>query len=36
MPRIKRIAVPNTFIGVAGTQEYLRRMAGLTLDTTRW
>jgi transketolase len=31
MPKIKRIAIPNTFICTAGSQEYLRKMAGLTL-----
>lgn len=31
MPRVHRIAVPDTFIGVSGSQEYLRREAGLTL-----
>lgn len=31
MPKIRRIAVPNTFIGQSGTQDYLRKAAGLTL-----
>ncbi|HCP78488.1 MAG: transketolase [Pusillimonas sp.] len=31
MPKIRRIAVPNTFIGQSGTQDYLRKVAGLTL-----
>lgn len=31
MPRIHRIAVPDTFIGVSGSQDFLRREAGLTL-----
>jgi len=31
MPKITRVAIPNSFIGVAGTQEYLRRMAGLSI-----
>lgn len=31
MPRVRRIAIPNRFIGVSGTQEYLRKVAGLTL-----
>lgn len=31
MPRVHRIAVPNAFIGVSGSQDYLRREAGLTL-----
>jgi len=31
LPTIKRIAIPNKFIGVAGTQEYLRELAGLFL-----
>lgn len=33
MPRVKRIAVPNIFIGTSGTQEYLRSVAGLTLGS---
>jgi len=32
MPRVTRIAIPNTFIGTCGTQAYLRQAAGLTLD----
>lgn len=32
MPTVKRIAVPNIFIGVSGTQEYMRERAGLTLS----
>jgi transketolase len=32
MPKVKRIAVPNIFIGTSGTQEYLRQAAGLTLS----
>lgn len=31
MPRVRRIAIPNKFIGTSGTQEYLRLEAGLTL-----
>ncbi|MFU1915073.1 transketolase family protein [Bordetella avium] len=31
MPQVRRIAVPNIFIGTSGTQEYLRHAAGLTL-----
>jgi len=31
MPKIKRIAVHNLFIGKSGTQDYLRQEAGLTL-----
>lgn len=31
MPRLKRIAIPNAFIGVSGSQEYLRQVAGLSL-----
>jgi transketolase len=31
MPRVKRIGIPNIFIGVAGSQEYLRARAGITL-----
>lgn len=30
-PRLKRIAIPDKFIGYAGTQEFLRREAGLIL-----
>lgn len=30
-PKIKRIAIPDRFINVAGTQEYLRALAGLKL-----
>lgn len=36
MPRVRRIAVPNIFIGTSGTQEYLRKAAGLTLDAIDW
>ncbi len=36
MPRIKRVAVPNIFIGASGTQEYLRKAAGLTLNGIDW
>lgn len=36
MPKVTRIAVPNTFIGTSGTQEYLRRVAGLTLANLQW
>lgn len=32
MPRIQRIAIPNQFIGVSGSQSYLRRAAGLALS----
>ncbi len=31
MPRIKRIAIPNTFANVAGTQNFLREKMGLSL-----
>lgn len=31
MPTIKRIAIPDTFISNAGTQDYLRNKAGLVL-----
>jgi transketolase len=31
MPRVQRVGVPNTFIGVSGSQHYLRQLAGLTL-----
>lgn len=36
MPRVRRIAVPNVFIGTSGTQEYLRSAAGLTLGAIDW
>lgn len=36
MPRVWRIAVPNIFIGTSGTQEYLRKAAGLTLGDLDW
>lgn len=36
MPRVKRIAVPNIFIGTSGTQEHLRIEAGLTLGALDW
>jgi transketolase len=31
IPKIKRIAIPDLFVNVAGTQEHLRNLAGLTL-----
>ncbi|CAB3760169.1 transketolase family protein [Paraburkholderia humisilvae] len=31
MPKVRRIAIPNRFIGVSGSQEYLRAQAQLTL-----
>jgi transketolase len=31
IPVVRRIAIPDIFIGYAGTQEYLREKAGLTL-----
>lgn len=31
MPKVRRIGIPNRFIGVSGTQEYLREQAQLTL-----
>ncbi len=31
LPKIKRIAIPDIFINVAGTQEHLRELAGLKL-----
>jgi transketolase len=30
-PKIRRIAIPDKFISVAGSQEHLRKLAGLTL-----
>ncbi|MCA6112783.1 transketolase family protein [Bradyrhizobium cenepequi] len=35
MPRVRRIAIPNCFIGTAGSQDYLRATAGLTLASLR-
>ncbi|MCS0615757.1 transketolase [Massilia kyonggiensis] len=32
LPAVKRIAIPNTFIGTAGTQDYLRDTMHLQLD----
>jgi len=32
LPAVKRIAIPNTFIGTAGTQDFLREQMGLQLD----
>jgi transketolase len=32
MPRVHRVGIPNMFVSVAGTQEYLREKALLTLD----
>ena len=29
LPNIKRVAIPDIFLHVAGTQEYLRKIAGL-------
>jgi len=31
IPKIKRIAIPDIFINVAGTQEHLRKLAGIKL-----
>ena len=31
IPVVKRVAIPDRFIGVAGTQSYLREIAGLTI-----
>jgi len=31
-PSIKRIAIPNKFYSVAGSQDYLRKLTGLILD----
>ena len=31
-PKIKRIAIPDKFYSVAGTQNYLRTLAGLRLS----
>lgn len=32
MPKIRRIGIPNRFIGVSGSQHYLRGQAGLSLS----
>lgn len=31
MPKIKRVAIPNVFIGTSGSQDYMRSVAGLNL-----
>lgn len=31
-PRVRRLAIPDIFLHVAGSQEYLRTLAGITLD----
>lgn len=31
IPLVRRVAIPDTFIGVAGTQDYLRGLSGLSL-----
>lgn len=31
MPRVRRVGIPNRFIGVSGSQDYLRKAAGLSL-----
>lgn len=36
MPRVKRLAIPNLFIGASGTQEYLRELAGLRLELVKF
>lgn len=36
MPQVKRIAIPNIFIGVSGSQAYLRKQAGLSLQSINW
>jgi len=32
IPRVKRIAIPDKYITVAGSQEHLRKLGGLTLE----
>jgi hypothetical protein len=32
MPKVKRIAIQDTFNSVAGSQDYLRQLAGLNLN----
>ncbi|MYM70402.1 transketolase [Pseudoduganella sp. FT55W] len=32
LPTVRRIAIPNTFVSVAGSQDYLRQAMGLTLS----
>jgi len=32
MPKVQRLAIPNTFIAQSGTQEYLQKLSGLSLD----
>jgi transketolase len=31
MPKVRRIAIPDKFINISGSQEYLRKLAGLAL-----
>jgi transketolase len=31
MPRVRRVGIPNRFIGFSGSQDYLRKAAGLSL-----
>jgi transketolase len=31
IPNVRRVAIPDTFIGIAGTQDYLRSLAGLKI-----
>jgi transketolase len=35
LPAVRRLAIPDTFLNVAGTQEYLRKLAGIELDKIR-
>jgi len=32
MPRVKRIGIPNQFLAICGTQEFLREVAGITFE----
>lgn len=34
MPRVRRVGIPNSFIGVSGSQDYLRKAAGLSVFGT--
>ena len=36
MPKITRVGIPNIFVSTAGTQEHLRRRAGITLADLSW
>lgn len=35
-PKIKRIAIPDQFYSIAGSQDYLRTLAGIELNASYW